>query len=172
MGCAARLRVFLNNDELHENLFATSSRIYWSSPRVAWDNGSLLFRKHRIDIKKFHGLFLVLVMALPLAANARITREDLGLYIPYASALIGHLRACSNAKDWVGPTATSPDDRSQRNTKGLRESGTRCTKAHRFFAWRHCRAPQGQKTVTTHPNKEAARGRFLCNLTFFWWTLR
>ena len=46
-------------------------------------------------MKKFHGLFLVLVMALPLAANARITREDLDLYIPYASALIGHLRACS-----------------------------------------------------------------------------
>jgi len=46
-------------------------------------------------MKKFHGLFLALVMALPLAANARITREDLDLRISNTSDLIGRLRACS-----------------------------------------------------------------------------
>lgn len=46
-------------------------------------------------MKKFHGLFLVLVMALPLAASARITREDLDLRISNTSDLIGRLRACS-----------------------------------------------------------------------------
>ena len=46
-------------------------------------------------MKKFQGLILALVVSLPLVANARITREDLELYIPYSADLIGQLRACS-----------------------------------------------------------------------------
>ena len=46
-------------------------------------------------MKKFCGLFLALVLALPLAANARITRDDLDLRISNTSDLIGRLRACS-----------------------------------------------------------------------------